>query len=401
MKILKPATKASPFITKDFVTPVKQRNTTLDVIRGIAITMVLLHHAAIVEKSAVPGFPFKQIRLFLCSFTIGGWSGVDLFFVLSGFLVSGLLFKEYNEQRTINAGRFLIRRFFKIFPSFAVFILLTFLIEQPLQLGLQSGFSSIDYVKDLFFLNNYLGGRWITTWSLDVEEAFYLLLPVFFIFIIARKNMKARTFLVAYILLCVCGIAFRIKSNLEHPAYSFELHYIKTHFRLDALFFGVFLSYLYNYKQEELKVFLRKYRVVIVACSALFLLPNFFIRRDDYNWVSVVLLATNPIFYGGLIIMAIEFGGVLFKNRFIALVGRNSYAIYLWHAFVNLYMIKYLYSGSVASYFTYLFTYLAVSIIVGIIMTRLIETPFLRLRERLFGKKRQPQMVNSELVLKN
>src|SRR4029078_2606024 len=80
----------------------------LDLLRGIAILGVLFRHLEIETWIAGPG----------------GY-GVDLFFVLSGFLVSGLLFSEYKRYGKINPGRFLIRRGFKIYPSFYFFILMT------------------------------------------------------------------------------------------------------------------------------------------------------------------------------------------------------------------------------------------------------------------------------------
>ena len=110
------------------------RNVTLDVIRGIAILMVVLSHLALVDKQVVTAGFFKYIQLFFSVIKIGGWSGVDLFFVLSGFLISGLLFKEYKQTGTIKMKTFLIRRGFKVYPGFVLFILFSFVFETILKL---------------------------------------------------------------------------------------------------------------------------------------------------------------------------------------------------------------------------------------------------------------------------
>src|SRR5208282_5492945 len=84
------------------------RNKRLDILRCIAVIIVIFHHSG--ESTF-----FARV----------GWAGVDLFFVLSGFLISGLLFSEYKRRRSINFKRFFIRRGLKIYPAFYVFLLLT------------------------------------------------------------------------------------------------------------------------------------------------------------------------------------------------------------------------------------------------------------------------------------
>ena len=88
------------------------RNGRLDILRCVAVVLVMIHHAGI--------SPF---------FTRVGWIGVDLFFVLSGFLISGLLFSEYQRRGSIDFKRFFIRRGLKIYPAFYVFLLLTAMVS--------------------------------------------------------------------------------------------------------------------------------------------------------------------------------------------------------------------------------------------------------------------------------
>src|SRR4029077_18685201 len=135
----------------------------LDFLRGIAIILVLLRH--------IPLFTFTHNI---------GWIGVDLFFVLSGFLVSGLLFKEYLKFGDIRPKLFLIRRGFKIYPLYYLFY-----IPYLVLIVREQGWSSVDvrgFLSDMTFTQNFINGwGWAygASWSLAVEEHFYFGLSFF------------------------------------------------------------------------------------------------------------------------------------------------------------------------------------------------------------------------------
>src|ERR1043165_6378202 len=92
------------------------RSVQLDLLRGIAILMVLVTHCGV-----DPSHSGKLERI-ARNFTGFGWSGVDLFFVLSGFLVGGLLFKEIRARHSLDVKRFLLRRGFKIWPAYIALV---------------------------------------------------------------------------------------------------------------------------------------------------------------------------------------------------------------------------------------------------------------------------------------
>src|SRR6185295_15310789 len=89
------------------------RDPGLDVLRGVAVLLVLFRHFDTPPEELM--HPVRAVVMWLNRV---GWIGVDLFFVLSGFLVSGLLFEEYERHGTLRVGRFLVRRGFKIYPGF-------------------------------------------------------------------------------------------------------------------------------------------------------------------------------------------------------------------------------------------------------------------------------------------
>jgi len=364
----------------------QERNITLDVIRGIAILLVMFSHSLNVSKDAAPYFP---PRLFVKMMQIGGWCGVDLFFVLSGFLVSGLLFNEFKKTQKIQPGKFLIRRGFKIYPGLAFFILFTFIIEKALSLQAdQVYYPSVAYLKDLLFLHNYFGGRWEITWSLDIEEAFYFLLTAFFLLIISLKKMKLKTLVTTYIILVIIGITGRLITNLTHPEYDFIKHYAYSHFRLDGLFAGVLLAYFYHFEHTRLNTFITRYQLLFITIPVILLIPNFLFERDEHQWISIFLLATNPICFGFLLLVLLETKRTFFKIKVMAFIGRNSYPMYLWHLFINAYLIQHFYPiNSIAVFSTYTAIYFGSTILTGILITRLIEIPFLNMRDRFYPAK--------------
>ncbi|MES2062882.1 MAG: acyltransferase [Bacteroidota bacterium] len=369
-----------------------KRDATIDSIRGVAILLVILHH---VNVQVIQGStdPFLNIANHIFKPLItGGWVAVDLFFVLSGFLISGLLFKEYKSKGNIDFSRFFIRRSFKIYPGFFVFLvisLITSVVIYHFFGGERPYFKG--YMYDALFLHNYLGGVYITTWSLDVEEAFYILLPIFFIAAISLKKLQRSTLVTTYLLLVLIGIIGRITANINIPKYNFLSHYAQTHFRLDALFFGVILSYFYHYDKSLLMNTLIRYSHFIMALCILILLPNFIFIRDN-NWVSVVMLAINPLALGLLLILAIEYKPLfLEKCSWLNFLGVNSYAIYLWHPFINDLLIRNLIPGrSPQRFIIYLLTYLLISVIAGATATKYIEKPILYFRDKHFRRKTNP-----------
>jgi peptidoglycan/LPS O-acetylase OafA/YrhL len=141
------------------------RNPTIDILRAVAVLLVFCRHS--------------EGALLVSRF---GWAGVDLFFVLSGFLVTGLLFHEYKQTRSIRAGRFLLRRGFKIYPQFYFFLAAS--IALKFYFGEAPTLSS--FAAEAAFAQNYAEGVWAHTWSLGVEEHFYLLLIAAIIWLAGR-----------------------------------------------------------------------------------------------------------------------------------------------------------------------------------------------------------------------
>ena len=140
----------------------KQRNWALDCLRLVAVLLVVQRHQM--------GEPTGLFSPVWDALVRGGWVGVDIFFVLSGYLVGGLLFQEHQARGCLDWKRFLVRRGLKIYPAFYVWLAVAVAIaasrgHRP---------SQAQFFGELLFLQNYLGNLRHHTWSLAVEEHFYL-----------------------------------------------------------------------------------------------------------------------------------------------------------------------------------------------------------------------------------
>jgi len=138
--------------------PMRGRLSRVDVLRAIAVLLVMVHHLAAPPASA------PRWAADLIAFAQNpSWVGVDLFFVLSGFLVSGLLFRERQLHRDLRCGHFLVRRGLKIYPSFYLFLFVTFYFgTYPHRAP-----TPHDLLVHGLFLQNYaawMPGVWAHTW---------------------------------------------------------------------------------------------------------------------------------------------------------------------------------------------------------------------------------------------
>ncbi|WP_293890959.1 acyltransferase [Flavobacterium sp.] len=352
----------------------------IDFLRGIAIILVLLRHKYL--------FQFT---------TTMGWIGVDLFFTLSGFLVSGLLFKEFLKFGDIQPKRFLIRRGFKIYPIYYLFYIL-YLIP----ILLYSKFKIVPFLSDMVFMQNYVCGwgyAYGASWSLAIEEHFYFGLAIFlwlgikYNFIILKADTKAgkkaisfQKLIISILILC---LLLRLISNTIFPA-QLTRNFTMTHLRIDSLIAGVYVSYLFYFKRQQLTEIFARYKYVFISIAFLGLvwtpfiepLPSFFVKTIGFTFLYIS--------FGITLIYFILNTGInkrldsLFSAPIVNVVskiGYCSYSIYIIHSLINDYTKKMYvaYNLPYNNYFDF-FATSAISISLGMLMTYIIEDYFLRIR---------------------
>lgn len=348
----------------------------IDFLRGTAVVLVMFNHHDFFA-------PLKQ----------AGWIGVDLFFVLSGFLVSGLLFKEYKKYGKINSKLFLIRRGFKIYPTFYFGIALT-LLGNYFLLNKSPYYYSL--LSELVFVQNYFGHMWNHTWSLAVEEHFYFGLTFFvYLFIRFNKLENKSFFFYSCLFVFLSCLLLRIH-NAVNIKFDVRTHLMPTHLRIDSLLFGVFLSYFHSFEKERFVLFFKKNSVWLrlVACVFIllpFLLPgrNIFIHTIGYTLIYLGFGIVLSLFIVDEKIndkLDKTFSSVV--SNYIAMIGYYSYSIYLFHMFVKRYLFGVLHSMGYQLHFRIEFILFAIiSIYTGIFLSKIIEFPMLNIREKYFSKR--------------
>jgi len=328
------------------------------------------------------------------------WIGVDLFFVLSGFLVSGLLFKEYERTGAIQPWRFLIRRGFKIYPGFYLLLLFTIVIELFILNNFpEDGWSRV--FVEAIYIQNYVPGLFDHTWSLAIEEHFYIALVMLFFWRLRRP----RPFdgLPRFILLC-CGLALVMRVMTASLIWPFEnrVHHLPTHLRFDSLLYGVLLSYAYSFHRERLTAWIRHWRVPIFLSSFVFIAPMLVLIAEQSRFVETIgftLLAIAFTEWTALVLCCDgRFHAVFIRAfRWLTPIGVASYSIYLCHVPMAVWGIPLVGEGLriPLSYSLALLVYFGGSIASGFLMARFIEFPCLRLRDRYF-----PSMLSGVLSCK-
>ncbi|MFN8291983.1 MAG: acyltransferase [Chitinophagaceae bacterium] len=290
----------------------------LDGLRGVAILLVVFLH----------NFGFMSYFFF-------GWLGVDLFFVLSGFLITDILLNTVGRKDFLK--NFYVRRVLRIFPLFylAIFIFVL-LLPQVKSLGLQVDY----YTKNQFWLWTYLQ-NWLFifkepygdkillhTWSLAVEEQFYLVWPL--LILLFRKPGYLLAVMITLLLLT--GIARYVvwSFKVEDLAYSS----LYTFTRIDGLCIGAMVALL----QRMNPLFLKKNTLFIVLLMAAVNFGFYFINHSSGFTLPYLAFAgytTFAVLFGILVYEAVSGESTiiqrLFNNRPLKFFGRISYGLYVYH----------------------------------------------------------------------
>jgi peptidoglycan/LPS O-acetylase OafA/YrhL len=354
------------------------RSIELDFIRGIAIIAVMGYHF----HSYPTGSAFiAAIEMPLKSF---GHEGVNLFFTLSGFLVGGLLLKQYSQDGRIDAGRFIVRRMFKIWPAYYVLILFhVFAGRHP---------TSTFLVQNLTHMQNYFGSSIAQTWSLAVEEHFYLFLPVLLIGF-ARLKLKANAILGVLFAICMLVLVAR-SAAVANGDLNGTFFY--TQYRIDSLLFGVLLATIYWMKPAAYQ-WLAVRKKTLIAMVVLLVAWLVFGTRNVALDQSIGY-TIQAIGFTALIVLTLEYSGSIrdsFIYRGIGWIGLYSYGIYLWHSLAlapgDILIRKAAAMGlpAIPSWAFIMAAQFAIAIGVGYVTTRAVEFPFLRIRDALFPAKRK------------
>ena len=345
----------------------------LDGLRAVSIGLVIAAH---ILPAVIP---------------IPGGLGVTIFFFISGFLITRLLFAEYKETGRLSLPRFYARRFLRLYPVLLVYIGAFVLIAQIHG----QGFHPVELNSVLFYFVNYLyamrdlaGEKLVypigTLWSLAVEEHFYLIVPVLLLLLRGRPKLL----LCFAATICAACLAIRFSYvRLWPQILGTEFIYLRSETRFDSIAFGVILAVLC-----ELPVG----RILIArATSPLWL-------GFAFGGLFVSLAYRDPVFRETLrytvqglsifVIVAtlvfsdkIRIANIVLNASLVVWLGRLSYSLYIWHLGVNAEIVR---AFPHPPFIVMPLISLAGMLVLAILSYYLIEQPFLNLRRYLHPKAR-------------
>jgi peptidoglycan/LPS O-acetylase OafA/YrhL len=356
----------------------------LDLLRLLAVLLVIGRH---ITGALTPAASLRHP--FLATWTRGGWVGVDIFFVLSGFLVSGLLFTEFKARGQLSAARFYMRRAWKIYPAF--YLLLVVTVAMYLAFGQELRSSWL--LSEMLFAQSYVPGLWMHTWSLAIEEHFYLLLPLVLLLLVRRTPAAANPFRpMPYLGLSVIllELVLRVANWRLHPTFAYQTHLSPTHLRLDSLFVGVVLSYAYHFHTRAFVDTLAPWRWALIAAGVALLAPAFVLPLETTPFVYTagftVFGAAGAMLVAGTVLCGSPRARIAAP---LAALGAYSYSIYLWHLPVMHWGIP---LAEQAAGFRFALGFRALLSVIGSLafgaaMAKLVEAPVLRLRDRWFPSR--------------
>jgi peptidoglycan/LPS O-acetylase OafA/YrhL len=348
------------------------RRLDLDVVRGLAIVLALGWHFsgeqsgnAVVDALTWPGHMF-------------GWAGVDLFFVLSGFLLGRLVLTEQARTGRFDGRRFTARRLLKLWP-----VLYVFLAVQALA-GPEAWTSYL--WQNALHVQNYAGTSLTHLWSLAVEEHFYLALAVLFP-LFARRRGSSRVLAAILVGILVAALALRIWGAV-HGVSDVRLQW-RSHYRVDSLAAGVLLALVSIHWPERFER-LRARRGLLLGVLAAGVLHLVTVGKQGP--VGSTVGFTVAYLTAGALLLLLYRAAWVPRARWItapvALLGRYSYGIYIWHVFAAAVALDLLPgAGPAPETASAQAVKYGAAIAVGVLATVAVEKPVLRLRDRLLPAK--------------
>lgn len=382
-------------------------------LRALSALGIIVFHVGNSSIQLIDSSP-ELLRNFISNLN----SGVDLFFVLSGYLITTGLLKNWQHNQKIDFITFYIKRNLRIFPSYYLILAIMIVvfwfqikvgssIESPTENQLRDLAILKELYKnrfyDLFYVSNFVEKRiLIQGWSLSIEEQYYLIFPLLCSFLLFKLNRKHR--MVALVLLYCIPLFFRLYylliPNIENKDFAILSF---TQSRFDGLIIGVIIATWFHDWPEQSKQFLDQHIEKITLASLILFLISHSMKFGinpilTISWFNIIQLS-----FGGFVITGIYNKNWLAKVLSIKPlipVAKFSYNIYLWHMLLMAPAFKAFYRlNEPMTYSKMVFiilTTMVLSFLIAWLVYIFVEGPFMILRERLLHRIRMSRLQKIE-----
>lgn len=370
----------------------------LDFLRFLAITLVLVEHGSRYMTPAL-----RKERLFYML----GYFGVELFFVLSGFLIGAILIKLYEREQKLSFGlikNFWIRRWFRTLPLYYLILVMNIIGNELF--GAKS-YSSATYLSFFAFVQNAVTPHPLffgEAWSLSVEEWFYLSLPLVLLlfdrgmsFSAGSIPVKTKT-LAGLVLFFVVVVSLRISVVQSFdPDWNTGVRKMMP-LRLDAILMGVFFSWLHSYYQRFFTT--SRYYLLIagagmVACATYFYPVDVYPTAASGFFTKTLYFTLTDLAFALLLPAAMHFRikNPGFATKAITHISLTSYSIYLLHQSIIMRGLTFFGKpDSLLSSFLFYGAYIGLTLVAASLLYTYFEVPMTNLRER-FSRKASKAVV--------
>jgi peptidoglycan/LPS O-acetylase OafA/YrhL len=289
--------------------PTNSRNHALDLMRACAIVIIFAHHL-------IAGGPFQGRWL---QYAENGKFGVDLFFALSGWLIGSIYWKEYRRNKGVQLWQFLLRRWIRTIPPYLIILAISWMAvwitrKQPFDIGY------------LIFIQNYYQTIpfFLVSWSLCVEEHFYLLLPIILALWLYYRLSPHWLFALLVIVAPLCRFLITQQHGISSD-FGFDI--TATHLRMEGLLLGFWASYvsiLFPSYWNRIKRFAPLLVLVAIGLIAVSAVTELWFYRIGLTAVAILSIA--------VLVSLVEWKVNLFgAYKFVRPIALSSYSVYLVH----------------------------------------------------------------------
>ncbi|MDP9078280.1 MAG: acyltransferase [Bacteroidota bacterium] len=364
----------------------------LDHLRAFAITFVVIFH-----------YKFFGHPDWVTKINSFGWTGVDLFFVLSGFLIAGQLFETVKKGNPIPVREFFIKRFFRIIPPYFVVLVLYFSFPVLSEWGhLSPMWRYLTFTLN-FGLDLKRYGTFSHAWSLCVEEQFYLILPLcFWLFTWFKAGSKSiylitALFIAGFIIRFLCW-KYQVEPNLEgnDTRSLFNLYiYYPTYNRLDGLLTGVSIAGLFTF-YPKVKEWVNKHNNLVLLAGIIAITIAYFVcaNKEGYH-TTLYGFTLISVAYGIFLAAVVCPANILYKlkSTVTSQIAALSYSLYLVHKIViHVTQVQLGKFGVDKNGNLMMACCFATTILAAVLMKYSVEKPALRWRNRILTRMKEKKV---------